>query len=1359
MIIFENSKYKLLGDKTREIWIGIEEIIMVMGFFRFHHFFLVLFSLIAILTSSVCSAQIKASDFNNYTHYTEENGLLSSYITEICEDKYGFLWIATGKGVSRFDGNQFTNYNYYFDNLRAAEIGFVENLIIDDLSENIWIGSENGIFYSAINDVKFRKITSLNSSISFSIDGTKDFFMDDHHRLWATNDNKGLLSLDINESGRKQFSFNYNRNGDTKLNSLQCLAQDPNNSDILWIGTLAGLIRFNMSTNDYQVYVYGNNPELSENKIREVHVSNQEVFLGTWASGMIVFDKQSGHFRNPLKDIFPNSYTLILGFYKGKNTNLWITSDEGVIQYNVNSKNIIKVLPNNLSSGLINGVSYIDSRGIMWFCHTKGLFKFDPFQSQNTFIELEKRNSLQNPLLVREIIQWDDFVYIAGQGSSGLYKVNLNDHSFKTIDLSLLSHREEKGYNIHDMVKMEDGSFLVLSSPILIFNPKTERFKVSPLQIDHPYPSLATVVKDKNNTYWVGTREGGLYNLNFRNYTVTNYRKEFDEFQVDNHRWIESLYIDSMENLWIRTAKYLSVMDLKDYAIQNFSSGKHQFIYEDVGEFLEDSKGKVWITGKREGIGFMNLNKHFGGISHKTNGYFKKLYKYNDSIFWTVGKNLGRFNINSMSHNEIELSSNDEKLRVSGPIISTVNENFIIGYNNGILIYNPEKQKINQKLTIPYIRKIVSSGKTLYEGNNLTKNNFTFDAKIKHLTLMVSSLDFQLSDQITYKYKIDGDWQNIDVGDEINLTNLSHGDYKIKIKACTSVDNYYETFKEYSFTILTPWFLSWWAYIIYLCVAVLFGDRLYRFQLSKQLAVAESKRLKEIDDLKNALYANITHEFRTPLTVILGMVESLRSNFKKKVFDDVDKPLEMIHRNGENLLQLVNQMLDLAKLDSGNMELQLILSDIIPFVKYICESFNSMAKQKQINLTVYSEIDSLIMDFDSDKLSSVISNLLSNAIKFTSRRGKIIVHLNHLTNNEEYFFIKIKDNGLGLSEKEIGQVFNRFYQTDSSSSRKNEGSGIGLSLIKELVTLMQGTINVKSKPDQGSEFIVQIPVTRNASVTENTFKSITSPITTTTTRPVQKLLLENDNELPIALIIEDNEDVAHYLKMCLKGKYETLYANNGKVGIEMAYENIPDIVICDVMMPEKDGYEVCSALKEDERTDHIPFIILTARITLKDRIKGLSHGADAYLAKPFNKTELFIRLDQLVLTRKKMIAKFEANNFNQFLSKRVTNPKTKFIKKIIGIIHSDLDNHSFGSSELAKKLWLSESQTYRKIKAITGKSTAIFIRSVRLQKAKELIKTSDRTISEIAYDVGFNNISWFSRTFKEEFGITPSDLK
>jgi CheY-like chemotaxis protein/AraC-like DNA-binding protein len=400
------------------------------------------------------------------------------------------------------------------------------------------------------------------------------------------------------------------------------------------------------------------------------------------------------------------------------------------------------------------------------------------------------------------------------------------------------------------------------------------------------------------------------------------------------------------------------------------------------------------------------------------------------------------------------------------------------------------------------------------------------------------------------------------------------------------------------------------------------------------------------------------------------------------------------------------------------------------------------------------------MDFDDGKLQIIISNLLSNAIKFSGNGRKIIFHLKSIAiDGAESVVVKVKDYGVGIPEKAIPHIFDRFYQVDNSLSKAGNGTGIGLALTKELVLLMNGTINVKSNEGKGTEFTLKIPVTRNSTIAtkyKTTSVDFIEPETEAQGWSMQ--LFDGDVNLPKALIIEDNKDVSYYLKLCLQNKFHCLFAKNGDLGLEKAFEIIPDIIISDVMMPERDGFEVCKLLKTDERTDHIPVILLTAKTSEKDRLKGLKHGADAYLTKPFLKAELLTRIDQLILLRKRITQSFAKNKFSQILNSKDNTPETKYLQKVILIIQNNIENPNLGSRHVAQKMGLSESQIYRKLKAITGKSTAVFIRSVRLEKAKDLIQSTEKSISEIAYEVGFNDPSWFSRAFKEEYGQSPSAM-
>lgn len=509
----------------------------------------------------------------------------------------------------------------------------------------------------------------------------------------------------------------------------------------------------------------------------------------------------------------------------------------------------------------------------------------------------------------------------------------------------------------------------------------------------------------------------------------------------------------------------------------------------------------------------------------------------------------------------------------------------------------------------------------------------------------------------------------------------------------------------------------------------------------------EAARLKELNNLKSRLYTNITHEFRTPLTVIMGMTENIDGHNEEK---------ELIQRNSNNLLRLINQILDLSKAESGNLKVNFVQGEIIHFLQYLTESFQSMANAKNIQLTFYTEEKEIIMDFDEQKIQHIIYNLLSNAIKYTPEKGKVVFHVKR---EKDLLCLKVKDNGQGISTKDQPFIFERFYKVDQPSAVKSDGVGIGLALTKELVEFLNGEILVKSELGEGSEFVVHLPISHaeekindNELLEEETEKELVSESDTELTD-----LNFEINGTSQLLIIEDNEDVITYIKSCVKEDYSIEVAHDGQEGIDKAMELIPDIIISDLMMPKKNGFEVCRTLKKDEKTSHIPIILLTAKATQNDKMEGLETGADAYMMKPFQKRELEIRLKKLIENRAILQAKYKGDLTS--FSKNVPNPEDDFFQKVIKILKAELDNPNFSVAELSKEMHLSTTQMYRKLKAITGLPPNKFIRRFRLQNSLELLQNSSMNIAEIAYKVGFSDPNYFSRAFSEEFGKPPSEIR
>lgn len=496
----------------------------------------------------------------------------------------------------------------------------------------------------------------------------------------------------------------------------------------------------------------------------------------------------------------------------------------------------------------------------------------------------------------------------------------------------------------------------------------------------------------------------------------------------------------------------------------------------------------------------------------------------------------------------------------------------------------------------------------------------------------------------------------------------------------------------------------------------------------------ENENLKHLDELKSRFYTNITHEFRTPLTVILGMAGLPNGGLHANMEDRFD----MIRRNGSQMLRLVDQLLDLSRLEDHAIPLHPVRGDLHAFLRNIVGSFRAYATEKEISLDFQAFPEQLFLDFDPDKLHQVVGNLLSNAIKYTAAGGRIELAVRV---DPGKLVLSVADNGAGIAEEDLPSIFDRFYQGDFA----RPGSGVGLSHARELVRLMGGDIEVKSRLGSGATFSVWLPLAGQAQPSPDIWSAPVLP----------------GSDKPLILVIEDNPDITRYLQTCLLPFYQVETAPDGSVGMQKALESIPDIVISDVMMPGADGYEVCEFLKGDERTSHIPIILLTAKADTRSRIDGLRCGADAYLGKPFELEELLVRLEKLLALRKNLQAHYAGKALSGSPSSDEGGQKGEdaFIEKLKHILEENLSDENYSLPELCRSVGMSRSQLFRKMKALINEAPSTFIRMYRMNRARKLLEETDLSVSEIAYQVGFKDPAYFSYTFHEIFGKPPSTAR
>ncbi len=712
-----------------------------------------------------------------------------------------------------------------------------------------------------------------------------------------------------------------------------------------------------------------------------------------------------------------------------------------------------------------------------------------------------------------------------------------------------------------------------------------------------------------------------------------------------------------------------------------------------------------------------------------------------------------------------------------------------IGGTGKVVLYNGSVPSNHAMDFSTLLREVIANGDSVLYSGAATKSDYQLQLAYAYSSLRFRYAAPSFDDESKNEYQYfmedyDKDWSHWNTETYKDYTNLPPGKYRFLVRA-RNIYGHIGATTVFNLHILPPFYRTWWAYLLYLILIAGAGYRLWKLVLQRiqqkqlqEMKQLEFNKLKELDELKSRFFANITHEFRTPLTLLIGPAENTLNRLPDIGVDELRGVLVNVRQNGYRLLNLVNQLLDLSRLEAGKLRLVPANGDFVAFLRYQIESCHSYAETRRIKVSFESNIPKMDMAFDPEKMQTIVANLLSNALKFTPDGGRIDLKLNTdglPLNASSKIILQISDTGIGIPADELPRIFDRFYQVDSSATRRGEGTGIGLAMVYELVKLMRGSVSVESTDGVGTSFSIILPYTptqQQLQSLDNAFNRsedpfwAANPLAMPNAGPFahdapSSSVDTHHSSLPHLLIIEDNPDVVAYLKTCLEHLYQLEVAYNGEDGIEKALKNIPDLIISDVMMPKKNGYEVCDTLKNDERTSHIPIVLLTAKADSASKVAGLRRGADAYLPKPFNLEELLVRLEMLLERQKRMVAFFAKKSGKEQEKEMPETTETyaiedAFIRKVRQIIEENMSDEDFAMPQLCQILSMSRSQLLRKMKALVDISPSDFIRSHRLNKAKTMLETSTLSVSEVAYKVGYKDVSHFSRSFREQFGVSPS---
>lgn len=1280
-----------------------------------------------------------------------EQGLIGNYIECLLEDQKGQIWIGTHHGLSVWDGLGLVTF--------TAKEGLYDDLInclLEDTEGNIWIGTESGGLqkWDGTGFTHFTKELGLPSNFIRSIveDKWGNFWIGSQERiihLQATTKKNSFKLTDYS------FFDQINTKGaNLLLDSEGNINMMDHTGVYRWTPTKNGVIN--------QYHFYKSKENLTNLKNRILEDKQGRIWFGfsfyIKVNGDTIYDIANPQIKRNLN--FPMMIE--------RNGNLWMESSNGLGILKGQEFRLISKLhtlnttmlksANKIWVGTIsNGLFTLDLKNIGTAANTGkkgkavGLMK-----AQNG--EIITSLSLPND---RGITIWD---------GNGFNQIKSDDFY---INGSILRITKDNNGNLWTGNYRNGLINWTLSSNAT--EPKIIQYTTKQ-GLSHN--NVWAVLADRAGNIWAGTQHAGLSIWDGQGFTYYT-----TEQGLSGNR-LRSLLEDRNGNIWI--GSYDSGLNKWDGTAFTHFTTEEGLSDNRIQTLFEDKEGKIWIGTEEGGINVWDGTgiTQYSSENGLVDDYITSLFQDVEGDIWVgTRKGLNRLQLtatDSLVHTYLQ-KDGIQDLSISA-ITSDKEDQLWIGSNKGLFPFNgnflssdtlpPSLSIQNLQLFYDFIdwrkekERIQLHDHPLIGDQQLAIAEVAYDSVIAYtnlpyqaafpynfnqMTFQWKGIQLNAAHHIRYSYLLEGKdefWSPLTKANEAVYMGLSAGNYTLKVRAVGRNGKWSNT-ANYSFTINPPWWETWWAYLLYfiLIASAIYG--FYRFQLSKKLAIEEGKRLQEIDHLKTTLYTNITHEFRTPLTVIQGMADELENQPQQSTKTKIG----LIKKNSHKLLTMVNQMLDLSKLQAGQATLDLKQADVLVFINYLVEAHESLAKSKNHSLQFYSEEEQLLMDFDAKKLETILTNLISNAIKFSREYGKILVIAKKIkTANTASLEIEVRDKGIGIAAAQLPFIFDRFHQVNNA--KENQGTGIGLALVHELVKTMKGNIRVESELDKGTTFYLSIPIQNKAAIKVQSKPQIQVPSSTLFNLEKEQVLPAN--ELPTLLIIEDNIDVIYYLQVCLENQYQIQTSRNGKEGVEKAYELIPDIIISDVMMPLMDGFEVCRMLKEDNRTNHIPIILLTAKAHSKDKLTGLTKGADAYLIKPFEKAELLVRLENLLSIRRTLQQKYleELNIAGQTINTSNNQPLS-FIQQveqyILTHIEEDLTVH-----DLARSQHLSRSQLHRKIKAVTGKSTAVYIRHLRVLKAKELLHTTDSSISEIAYQVGFKSPDYFSQIYKSTFGVAPS---
>lgn len=1274
----------------------------------------------------------------SFTHYTEKEGL-SNTVLSMLEDSHGNLWFGTGEdGVIRFDGEIFTHY--------SVKEGYSSNTVycmLEDRHGNLWFGNEGG------GVCRFDGVSLLNYTVKEGLasNNVRSMLEDSNGDLWFGHPGEGVSRYD-------GATFTHIDGNDGLASYVNCIMEDSEHN--LWFGAGGeGVTKYNGETFTHFVEREGFFSYMLILSVLEDQ--HGDIYFGTRGSGVSKYD---GH-----------AFTQI-------------TEEEG--------------LSDNSIWSMLE-----DSHGNIWFGTESGgvcFYQSGAFSSTTTREGLSA-NEITSILEDREGDLW------FGTEDKGMNRYNVESFTHFTYGKKIIYSSEDAHLlyvdNIGPALSDRQGNlwFGTYGAGIGMYHDNTITHFTEQEGLSSNY--ISSILEDRQGNLWFGTIGGGVGMFDGLNFT------HFTEYEGLTNNTVYSIMEDTGGHIWFGTS--YGAFRFRDETFTHFSE-KEGLSNNLVLSILEDSRGYIWF-GTASGACLYH-DESFTYFTEKeslSNNMVFSIIEDLDHNLW-LGTEQGLNHLVFDREDTATATLHDPIIHSYGHQDGLKSIHFLRnsafldsknriwwGTNNGLTMLDMKNFNIPVEPPSVQLNHIEINDQFIdfrHPGETKRKDlefsgvagfyNYPLGLKLpyhqNHLVFHFSAVDWSAPHKIKYSYKMvnfDDSWSKPASEPKADYRNLPSGTYTFKLRAIGGAQKWSLPF-EYTFTILPPFWFAWWAYFIYGSIFVLLVLWYRRFLLNRTKLKTELKieriqkeKVQDLNRMKTRFFTNISHEFRTPLTLLLGPLDDILKDRRPRIEADREV-VEMMKRNVKRLQRLINQLLDISRLESGKMKITATEGDLAGTIRTTVSAFLSLAESKKIVYIIQMPEEKTSCVFDHDKLEKILINLLSNAFKYTPRGGTVKLVVDYKGWNDDQHpqrvMIRVQDTGRGISEDRIPVIFDRFSMADAVDNREDDSMGIGLALTRELIELLKGSIEVKSKVGKGTEFTVILPVFKGtypaAAGTGTAFLTEEEAISVNKLDPSEQNLsmdetfqgLRKLNKTEI-LIVEDNEDLRKYICAKLASEYSILEAVNGRDGLSLTREHIPDLVISDLMMPVIDGMELCRELKTDQRTSHIPIIILTAKSDRPSKLEGLATGADDYISKPFDSEELQVRVKNLITQRRKLRALFQKQMMEPESPADKSVYGDKLIEKLLETFERNYFDYDFKVDDMGKEMLLSRAQFYRKVNALTGSSPNELLRLFRIRKAATLLETGDLNITSVMYEVGFRSTSHFAESFRKYFGKNPSEYR